>query len=251
MWCGERWRERIEAPDSSEILVGSELEDPDLLPGELPLHGMVWRLMAHGGELSATHHGWITARGGGIAFRPSITLGRSAAVAGVRALYIMRGEGPRQRRIRALQLLNDEAGAVRGFASMIPEGAETLELDPAEFAKEYGEDISAELVALGKSADSKKTDTALMTEAAPAFLENEHKARDMLENYWRTASAVVHARACMWDLGVLDESPEAQLAKAWGAPTQVLELAWDTWNRMRGADEEGRLARGVKRALRS
>lgn len=245
LWAGERWRDRIDDPSASDIVRGCELDHPDLLPAKLPLHGMIWRLMAHGGELLTTHHSWITSDGGGVIYRPSITLGRSAAVAGVRALYIMRGENAQQRRIRALQLLNDEVETVQGFAEMVPKDLPELGFDFVKFAEGYSAEVAEGLVELGRPAGSKKTDTTLMTEAAPAFLENEPRARELLENHWRTASAVVHARVAMWNLDILDAPPEVQLAEAWGAPAQVLEIVWDTWNRMRGADVEGVIPRGA------
>ena len=87
---------------------GAGREPDELLPGEISVAELVWRLIADGGSHIAAHHRWVVASQGGMWLKPSMTLGRPALVCASRAMYVMTGESPVERRGPAQPLPNDE-----------------------------------------------------------------------------------------------------------------------------------------------
>lgn len=239
--AGESWVRRVADPYSTAIKRDSELHDDQLLPSNTPLHGMVWRLIAHGGEFFAAHHLWMSAAEEGIWLRPSMTIARTAAVAAVRARYVMAGSDRADRRFRALQLMNDEAKGLAQIAgvSKVPLGISPRKL--IEDVETYKLEIGNQLEALGKNRESMRTDTDLFSRAADDFVGHVDHARFSLDVFWRQASASAHARVFTWDTGFEDAPIDEQIEIAWSMPAQLLEIAWDSWNEMRGADENGNL----------
>lgn len=232
---GETWWDRVHDDAATPVEPGSPLDDPELLPGEISVAELVWRLIADGGSHIAAHHKWVMASQGGMWLKPSMTLGRTALVCASRAMYVMTGESAVERRVRALQLLNDEAEGLVDYAKDMVRRGESEAADHRSDAEAYQSAVQQELIALGRKPGSKKSDTELLSSAARYFDEDKrHRARKTLEMAWRLASATVHGRAYTWDTGLEDRDPNEQLVAAWSMPSQLLEIAWDKWVEMSG-----------------
>lgn len=234
---GEAWWERVHDESSNSVEPGAPLDDPDLLPGEAPIAQLVWRLIADGGSHMAAHHKWMTAEGGGMWLKPSTTLGRTAAVCASRALYVMTGESRAERRIRALQLLNDEAAGLISYSKdMVKRGDDNANEYLAE-AKAYEAQVGEMLEAAGAKPKSIRTDTDLLSEAAESFdAKKVDQAKRQLQMMWRLSSATAHGRAYTWDTGFEDLPMEERLVAAWSISAQLLEATWDRWCQMRVAE---------------
>ncbi|WP_157773377.1 hypothetical protein [Brachybacterium vulturis] len=233
-WSGEAWWDRVHDDAATPVDPGSPLDDPELLPGDAPIGQLVWRLIADGGSHMAAHHKWMVATDGGIWLKPSTTLGRTAAICAARAVYVLAGSTRAERRVRALQLMNDEAaGLISHTVDMVKrgdEGAEAL----AEEAEAYRDEVGDLLEEAGMKRGSKKTDTDLLSDAAEHFDPGRRsEARRQIEMMWRLGSATAHGRSFTWDTGHEDRSHEEQLVAAWSIPAQLLEIAWDQWCRLR------------------
>lgn len=235
---GPAWRDRVHAEDSIVVEAGSELDDPVLLPGDVPIAKVVWRLLADGGSHFYAHDTWMRAATGGMLLKSSATLGRAAAVCASRALYILTGEGQTKRRVRALQIMNDEVEGLDKIAKAHAARKSPAAAEQTEMIESYRNQVEEALEALGEKRRSAKSDTALFAEAVDYFPpEKRAKAELEITTMWQIASGMAHGRLFTWDTGMEDEDIAHQLAFAWGIPAQLLEMSWDHWNVLRGVEE--------------
>lgn len=231
---GENWWDRVHDESMTSVESGSPLDDPELLPGNSPMAQLTWRLIADGGSHMAAHHKWFTAPGSGIWLKPSTTLGRTAAICAARAIYVMAADTRTDRRVRALQLMNDEASGLISYAADMKNRGDEGALTRVTEAEAYGRQIGDMLEVAGMKRGSKKTDTELLAGAARHFDQGKQtEARRQLEMMWRLSSATAHGRSFTWDTGLEDRPLEEQLVAAWSIPAQLLEIAWDKWCQLR------------------
>ena len=233
-WSGETWWDRVHNDATTPVEPESPLDDPDLLPRDAPIAQFVWRLIADGGSHLAAHHKWFTAPGSGIWLKPSTTLGRTAAVCAARAIYVLAGSTRAERRVRALQLMNDEAAGLISYTVDMVKRGDVGATALAEEAEAYRDEVGDMLEEAGMKRGSKKTDTDLLSDAAEHFDPGKQsEARRQLEMLWRMGSATAHGRSFTWDTGLEDRPHEEQLVAAWSIPAQLLEIAWDQWSKLR------------------
>lgn len=234
---GPIWKSRVHSEDSTVVEAGSALDDPVLLPGDAPVAKAIWRLLADGGSHFYAHDAWMRATGGGMLLKSSAALGRAAAICGSRAMYILTGEDHATRRMRALQLMNDEVDGLAKIAKAGTARQSPAAVEQVKIVESYRSQVGEALVALGQSPRSVKSDTALFAEAVNYFpREKRAEAELQITTMWQIASGMAHGRSYGWDTGIEDEDCAAQLAFAWGIPAQLLEMAWDHWNARRCAE---------------
>lgn len=234
MDIGPVWDRRVHSADSIAVEEGSELDDAVRLPGGLPIAAVVWRLIADGGSHLYAHDKWMRSSDGGLLVKSSATLGRAAAICGSRALFILSGADRRERRVRALQIMNDDADGLKKIADARMKRRSPRAADDVEAANQYKADIAQALIGLGHKGGSAKSDTALFSEAVAYFPPAvQERAELQISNMWLLSSAMAHGRLFGWDIGVEDQGAVDQLVFAWGIPSQLLEMAWDKWNALR------------------
>jgi len=227
---GEDWIRRIDHPGKRPLPESAKIYDPDPLPGEIDLAGFTWRILAQGGEAYVAHHEFLMATAGGLYLRPSFALSRTAAIAAARTLYILGGESQTERRTRALQIMNDEAVALKNFSKIHfhhKSQVDTSYLSNAAKARQKA--IGDELEKLGLKPRSRKSDGDLLELAAEWYGSKRSEALESIGRYWNHSSAIVHTRALTWNTGLETLGVDDQLCNAWGVPAELLEYAWDAW----------------------
>lgn len=230
---GDQWCGRVDDDSANRVETGSPLDDSVLLPGDVSLAQMVWRLIADGGTHIAAHHLWMEGTNYGMWLKPSTTLGRTAAVCASRALHVMDGSTFGDRRVRALQLMNDDADGLVKIAGDARRRQEPNAQPLVNEAAEYKRQIGDMLETAGKNRGSAMDDTTLLSNAAGYFPGKEDQAMKQLQMMWRFSSATAHGRSFTWDTGLEDRPIDDQLVSAWSMPAQLLETTWEKWLEMR------------------
>lgn len=236
--AGPEWFDRVHDEASIVVEPGSELDDPQRLPTDAPIAMVVWRLLADGGSHFYAHDKWMRATGGGMLLKSSATLGRAAAVCASRALYVLHGEDRIERRIRALQLMNDEVSGLDKIAKANVARGHSSGKKQADIVEAYSIEVADALDALGQKRGSKMSDTALFANAPDYFPPDARaKAEVQISTTWQISSGMAHGRLFGWDTGMEEEPLADQLAFAWGIPAQLLEMAWERWNELRAVGD--------------